>query len=336
MSSDPSDALRSKKKRDASAGVSTSQRQDPTTLHQNAHRIGANISNHPQQQQPRNRRRLSYPTTHQPPSYSLASRIQPLSVIPSVPNEGNCASSKQPTTEPNMNNIEVEPQQAAASNMNPSDSRPVSTSNRRQSSRNATTSHIPPQDHHRHEPNSTSIASATTSVTTDAQNNQPQQKEESQLYNFIVSLSESCRKHHNSAHVEPGNQNAVDDPSQAAFCIPLTKAPTYCQDAIHTLQRILPHIESALRNEMQRIVDTTTAMTTTTNPDSRIYPQQQELQSLRVMTLHMCDFYIDVLEQNGSSGFCPQGPHLLLHAQQSTYFPFEKMTSFWSLGVFNE
>ena len=47
---------------------------------------------------------------------------------------------------------------------------------------------------------------------------------------------------------------------------------------------------------------------------------KQGLNSLRAMTLHMCDFYMDALQQqNGSSGFCPQAPHLLLHPHQSTY-----------------
>ena len=336
-----SNAQRATKKRDVRASAPSSHHLDPTTgLHQNAHLAGTNISNHTQlsqqqqqqHHQPRSRRRLSYPTTLPCPSTSVVSRIQPLAVIASVPNVTNTASTTTisghqpiaPSLKMNDRNGTIEPPQTTAPNPKSTHhSHPIATSNHRQSSKNLTGANMPPQDHHHHEVHSSSSDSTAPASGTTAAPKNPfthQKEEESQLYNFIVSLSESCRKHNDSAH-GPDHENLVEeDPSRTAFCIPLTKAPMYCQDAIQTLQRILPHIETTLRNETKRIFDTLTSIATTTNPVSRTESQQRELHSLRVMTLHMCDFYNDILQHNGNSGFCPQAPHLLLHPQQSTFF----------------
>ena len=268
------------KKREALNSGSTVQPQDPSHRQRNDPVIGTNIHNIPQQQQPRSRRRLSYPTQQNQPSLS---RIQPLPIVAQVPTET-----------PHHENHKTSPppqQQAAAPNMKSTFPRPISASNRRHNTNN----NVAP----------------TTSISTTTPKNPPPKEDESQLYQFIVSLSESCRKHHHSAHTTVPEEHQNDN-DPATFCIPLTNAPTYCQDAIHTLQRILPHIETTLQNEIASAMITQSTTTTTT--------AKQGLNSLRAMTLHMCDFYMDALQQqNGSSGFCPQAPHLLLHPHQSTY-----------------
>jgi hypothetical protein len=322
----------SKTKSDAGTnGNSISLRQDPSILPRNVHTIGSNdnnnnINHHPQQQ-PRstssssNRRRLSYPTL-QRPTASLVSRIQPLSIVAGVPNEANSivVGGIHHTSVPKMNENDVngQHQQTAASTMRVPEN-------------------IPQQHQHRNHHKASSNTNSTKTVTTAIEKNPPQKQEESQLHNFIVSLSESCRKHHQSAHTGSDHHQHFhhddtveidDDPSPPSrFCIPLKNAPTYCQDAIHTLQRILPHIETTLQHEITRIADTipnttatiTAATTTTTTTTAPSPIQPSGLHKLRILTLHMCDFYIDVLQQNGGVGFCPQAPHLLLHPQQSTY-----------------
>jgi hypothetical protein len=332
-------AQRSKEKRDGSPNIATSHRQDPTTTRYNSHMVGANIiDNHHHSQQPppppSNRRRLSYPTSIQHPSSSVAAaataRIQPLSVIPSKVNE--------------LTNV-VNDRDTLGTDMNQNHhAHPKSTSHRHPTSRNVSTNqHIPPAPdrdhlhHYHHGMNTDHISTVPATVaasvsTTTVPSHALPKDDESQLYHFIVSLSESCRKHHHSAH-SSGNDHVNDDHDRertATFCFPLNNAPTYCQEAIRTLQqRILPHIETTLRNEINRCctdpIQTTVKVLTSTK-NSTVAPIQHpppqlpsDIHSIRVMTLHMCDFYLDVLPQKSNSGFCPQSPHLLLYPQQSTY-----------------
>jgi hypothetical protein len=164
------------------------------------------------------------------------------------------------------------------------------------------------------------------------------------LYTYIVSLSESCRTHTNTAHSSHLDTSATNhtlyegnDTLRETNDQHKSTATTYCYEAIRTLQRILPHIETTLRIELERCCipqqstiptaattttnstlpppSTTTATSTTTNVPSHDHHHQQQWTTVQNMTLHMCDFYIDVVQ----GGFCPYASKLLQHPHQSTY-----------------
>lgn len=97
--------------------------------------------------------------------------------------------------------------------------------------------------------------------------------QQQQQPSLLKALSESCKRHAATAH----GGNATKQ-----FCaMILSEAPSYCQESVDKLVRIIPKVEE--KCEKQDIA-------------------------------HMCDFYQDCL----AGGFCPHAPHLFLSLSAST------------------
>jgi hypothetical protein len=169
-----------------------------------------------------------------------------------------------------------------------------------------------------------------------ATTNLPQSPPTSQLRTYLTTLSESCRKHQLTAHTTLAATTAItqqeeeEGASPNHFCYPLSSAPTYCQDAIQTLIRILPHIEDCMQQTIQdqqqrqqqwtlHQVDrgTTASMVhpITTRNNNDINDNDDDMDNILLMISHMCDFYTDVMR----GGFCPQAPHLFVHSVQGKF-----------------
>jgi len=94
-----------------------------------------------------------------------------------------------------------------------------------------------------------------------------------QQQSLLLTLSESCKRHAATAH--GGNSNRQ-------LCTKtLAEAPSYCQESVDKLVRIIPKVEEKCGKQD---------------------------------VVHMCDFYRDCL----AGGFCPHAPHLFLSIPSST------------------
>jgi hypothetical protein len=169
--------------------------------------------------------------------------------------------------------------------------------------------------------------------------NLPQSPPTSQLRTYLTTLSESCRKHQLTAHSTATTTTQPEEEEGTSpnhFCYPLSSAPTYCQDAIQTLIRILPHIEDCMqqtiqeqqqrrRQQQQRSLHQVDRVTTTSmvhpitarnnNDNGNNVDNDDDMDNILLMMSHMCDFYTDVMR----GGFCPQAPHLFLHSVQGKF-----------------
>ena len=108
-----------------------------------------------------------------------------------------------------------------------------------------------------------------------------------QLQSYMDTLSDSCRDHKATAHSEAPEEDEDDE-----FCDPI--ANSVCRDSIHTLERILPHLEDGLAQLLARAT-----------PEDGV----------GALMSRMCDLYRDIL----CGDFCPQAPHLLLSSTDRTF-----------------